>query len=191
MLLNWGATYLFLLLLLLLLLFLRCFGPFSGHGHPVVRVSRQLSFYGVRVSAPRSALNLEGRCLSLCPAPRSKAVRHGWPYLQLGCRQNSVPVQQCTQATYAAKNAFHNVVLPTRKTSAFQIDMCTKTSPCPSLKIPSQLHTINGTSKLKNRGTPSPTENINSLIFACCKHLVVDNRRHTNCVYSLLRCHVT
>jgi len=51
--------------LFILLLLLRRFGPFSGHGHPVAGISRQLSFYEVRVSAPSPALNQEGRCLSL------------------------------------------------------------------------------------------------------------------------------
>lgn len=43
-----------------------------------------------------------------------------------------------------------------------------------SFKTPSLFHTINGISKLKNLGMPSPTANFNSLILACCKHLVVD-----------------
>jgi hypothetical protein len=69
-----------------------CFGPFSGLGLPAARV---------RMSAPCSTPNLEahGLALSLCLAPRSKPVQHGWPYQQLGCHWHSFQVHWCTQAT--------------------------------------------------------------------------------------------
>ena len=69
-----------LILFFLFLLHLWRYGSFSGHGLPVARVSRQLGFYDVRMSARRLTPNLKGQRVCLCPASRSKSVRHGWLY---------------------------------------------------------------------------------------------------------------
>jgi hypothetical protein len=39
----------------------------SGHGLPVARISRQLSFYKVRMSDPHPTPNLDSQGISLCP----------------------------------------------------------------------------------------------------------------------------
>ena len=60
-----------------LLLLLWHFGPFLGHGLSVAEVSRHLSFYEVRMLAPRPNPNLTSQGISLCMAPPSKRVRRG------------------------------------------------------------------------------------------------------------------
>ena len=55
--------------------FLRCFGPFLGHGHPDDRGSRQLTFCKVEMLTPRPTPNMEGLVSSIsfktCPARAS------------------------------------------------------------------------------------------------------------------------
>ena len=59
------------------------FGPFSGHCLPVAGVSRQLSFYDVRNSAPPLCPNLKGQRISASRALPTKNFRRRWPYQDL------------------------------------------------------------------------------------------------------------
>jgi hypothetical protein len=40
--------------------------------------------------SPTPVPNLEGQGVSVCPVPRSKPVRYGWPYHQLGCTRRTL-----------------------------------------------------------------------------------------------------
>ena len=119
------------------------------------------------MSAPSPAPNLEGRSLSLslCPKPRAKAVR-------------LLPEERSSSLVHTNSLTRRKTPSTTCRYQRGRLRLLKLIRvPKPhhaSFKIPSLFHTINGISKLKNWGTPSPAANFHSLILACCKHQVVN-----------------
>jgi len=50
------------------------------------------------MSAPCPTIKLQGQTISVCLAPCTKLVQHGWFYQQQGCCQHSFWVHSCMQA---------------------------------------------------------------------------------------------
>jgi hypothetical protein len=68
---------LFIIVIIIIIVVVWRFGPLSGHVLSVVEISRQRTFYDVRISTPWPTPKPECQGISLRPAIRSKSIRRG------------------------------------------------------------------------------------------------------------------